>query len=352
MSVSFPTVASPPLVSALLRAQPEDFVVSEELGFPLTGSGEHVWLRVRKRGLNTDQVAGHLARCAGLSRRDVSYSGMKDRHAVTEQWFSAWLPRTKLADWQEGMPEGVEVIEATRHSRKLQRGTHRSNRFIITLRECAGDAALVEQRLAEIARGGVPNYFGEQRFGRDGDNVAHAGAMFAGTEVVTDKHRRGIYLSAARSFLFNQVLARRVSDGSWNRILPGEALMLDGKNSFFPMDATDSTLLERLERHDIHPSGPLWGEGELPSRGEARVLEEGVVSEHRPLADGLAAAGLRQERRALRLIPAGFSHQWLDPATLRLEFSLARGCYATAVLREVANYRNVAGLSGAADSGD
>ncbi|MEK7734788.1 MAG: tRNA pseudouridine(13) synthase TruD [Pseudomonadota bacterium] len=352
MSVSFPTVASPSLVSALLRAQPEDFVVSEELGFPLTGSGEHVWLRVRKRGLNTDQVAGHLARCAGLSRRDVSYSGMKDRHAVTEQWFSAWLPRTEVADWQGGMPEGVEVLEATRHSRKLQRGAHRSNRFIITLRECAGDAALTEQRLAEIARGGVPNYFGEQRFGRDGDNVVHAEAMFTGQEEVRDKHRRGIYLSAARSYLFNQVLARRVIDGNWNRILPGEALMLDGKNSFFLMDATDSTLQERLERRDIHPSGPLWGEGELPSRGEARALEEGIVSEHRPLADGLAAAGLRQERRALRLIPAGLSHQWLDPATLRLEFSLPRGCYATTVLREVANYRNAAGQSGAGDSGD
>ena len=146
--------------------------------------------------------------------------------------------------------------------------------------------------------------------------------------------------------------------------------MLDGKNSYFIADGikaraagqgrpdcgfadeTDDTLCERLERHDIHPSGPLWGEGELPSRGEARALEEGIVSEHRPLADGLAAAGLRQERRALRLIPAGLSHQWLDPATLRLEFSLARGCYATTVLREVANYRNAAGQSGAGDSGD
>lgn len=128
--------------------------------------------------------------------------------------------------------------------------------------------------------------------------------------------------------------------------------MLDGKNSFFVADEMDAVLLERLERHDIHPSGPLWGEGELPSRGETRALEEGVVAEHPPLADGLAAAGLRQERRALRLIPAGLSHQWLDPATLRLEFSLSRGCYATTVLREVANYRNAAGQSGAGDSGD
>jgi len=352
MPVSFPTVASPPLVSASLRSQPEDFMVSEELGFPLTGSGEHVWLRVRKRGLNTDQVAGHVARRAGVSRRNVSYSGMKDRHAVTEQWFSVWLPRTAVVNWQDGMPEGVEVVEATRHSRKLQRGAHRSNRFIITLRECAGDAASAEQRLADISRDGVPNYFGEQRFGRDGENVTHAEAMLAGREDVDDRHRRGIYLSAARSFLFNAVLARRVTDGSWNRILPGEVLMLDGKNSFFEADQIDGVLLERLDRHDIHPSGPLWGEGELPSRGEVSALEEGVVAEHRPLADGLAAAGLRQERRALRLIPAGLSPQWLDPATLRLEFSLARGCYATSVLRELANYRNAAGQSGAGDSGD
>lgn len=352
MIVSFPTVAPPPLVSASLRTRPEDFMVSEELGFPLAGSGEHVWLRVRKRGLNTDQVAGHLARQAGVSRRNVSYSGMKDRHAVTEQWFSIWLPRTTVANWQDGMPAGVEVVEHGRHSRKLQRGTHRANRFMITLRECVGETVSVEQQLAKIGRDGVPNYFGEQRFGRDGENVARAEAMFTGQEEVRDKHRRGIYLSASRSFLFNLVLARRVTDGSWNRILPGEALMLDGKNSFFPMDATDSTLQERLDRHDIHPSGPLWGEGELPSRGEAREMEEGVVAGHRALADGLAAAGLRQERRALRLFPAGLAHQWLDPTILKLEFSLPRGCYATAVLRELANYQNAAGLSGPVDSGD
>lgn len=369
-TVPFPTVASPPLTHALLRAQPEDFQVGEDLGFPLTGSGEHVWLRVRKRGFNTDQVAGLLARQAGLSRRNVSYSGMKDRHAVTEQWFSIWLPRTTVANWQDGMPEGVEVVEHGRHSRKLQRGTHRSNRFMITLRECVGEAASVEQRLAEIGRDGVPNYFGEQRFGRDGENVARAEAMFTGQEAVHDKHRRGIYLSAARSFLFNLVLARRVTNGSWNRLLPGEAVMLDGKNSFFVdgsetraarqgcrdggfvTDDVDAALLERLNRHDIHPSGPLWGEGELPSRGEARALEEGVVAGHRALADGLAAAGLRQERRALRLFPAGLAHRWLDPTTLKLEFSLPRGCYATAVLCELANYQNAAGLSGPVDSGD
>lgn len=345
-------------------------MVSEELGFPLAGSGEHVWLRIRKRGLNTDQVAGHVARRAGVSRRNVSYSGMKDRHAVTEQWFSIWLPRTVIDDWQDGMPDGVEVMEHGRHSRKLHRGTHRSNRFMITLRECAGEAAAVEQRLAEIGRDGVPNYFGEQRFGRDGTNVTHAEAMLAGQEVVHDRHRRGIYLSAARSWLFNLVLARRVTDGSWNRILPGEALMLDGKNSFFvdgsearaarqgchdggfTTDEIDDTLRERLERRDIHPSGPLWGEGEMPSRGEARALETEVVAAHKTLADGLAAAGLRQERRALRLFPAGLAHQWLDATTLKLEFSLPRGCFATTVLRELANYRNAAGLSGPVDSGD
>jgi len=348
MFAPLPTVAPPPLTSAPLRELPEDFVVTEELGFPLTGAGEHVWLRVRKRGLNTDQVAGHLARHAGLSRRHVSYSGMKDRHAVTEQWFSIWLPRSEVADWQGGMPENVHVLESNRHLRKLQRGTHRANRFKIRLRECTGDVSPVGQRLDEIGRHGVPNYFGEQRFGRAGDNVARAERMFAGQEAVREKHRRGIYLSAARSYLFNQVLARRVTDSNWNRILPGEVLILDGKNSFFTVDEINNVMLERLEKHDVHPSGPLWGEGELPCCGDVRELEEAVVAEYRILADGLAAAGLRQERRALRLVPAGLTHRWLDPDTLQLEFSLPRGCYATALLREVANYRNVAGPPGVA----
>jgi tRNA pseudouridine13 synthase len=325
-----------------IRAVPEDFRVEEMLDFPLSGAGEHLWLHLRKRGLNTEFLARQLARIAGVPVRAVGYAGLKDRHAVTTQWFSVQLPGRELSDWQGRLPEGVELVEAMRHARKLQRGALAGNRFTIRVRDCAGDRSALAQRLDEIARHGVPNYFGEQRFGRDAANVAHARAMFAGTEAVNDRHRRGLYLSAARSFLFNAVLARRVIDGSWWRLLDGEAVMLAGSRSFFVAEQIDDTLRERLARQDVLPSGPLWGRDEPPTRGAVRAVEEAVAAEHADLARGLAAEGLRQERRALRLLPQEFATRWLDDTTCELCFALPAGSYATTLLRELVDYRDAA----------
>jgi tRNA pseudouridine13 synthase len=335
----WPRTGSAPLAAARLRAAPEDFVVEEDMPFVLSGTGEHLWVRVRKRGFNTDQVAKHLARVAGVKPRDVGYAGMKDRHAVTVQWYSIQMPgRPDDPDWRTGLPEGVTVLEAKRHSRKLKTGALEGNRFEITLRACVGDRAACDRRMDEIRAAGVPNYFGEQRFGRGAENLERARAMFAGTFDVKERYLRGIYLSAARSLLFNDVLARRLADGSWQTGLPGEAFALDGSRSFFIADELDATIQERLARHDIHPSGPLWGRGELPSRGAAKVLESEVVSVHPALADGLAAAGLEQERRPLRVVPRELSAEWIDATTLKLSFALPPGAYATAVLRELADY--------------
>ncbi len=336
---AWPRTAAP-AIRALLRARPEDFEVEEQLPFNLAGEGEHVWLKIRKRGVNTDRVAQALARAAGVPRRAVGYAGMKDRHAVAVQWFSVHLPGREAPSW-DGLGTGIEVFETVRHSRKLQVGALSGNRFGITLRECAGDRDGLLPRIEEIHHRGVPNYFGEQRFGRDSANVERARAMFAG-EVIRDRHLRGIYLSAARAFLFNEVLARRVADGTWNTPLDGEAFILDGSRSFFFDDGTDATLPQRLAQGDIHPSGPLWGKGEPPTRGVARALEEEIAARHSELAAGLAQADLRQERRALRVIPRELAADWLDAATLQLRFALPPGSYATAVLRELADYRDVA----------
>ncbi len=335
--LSWPRTAPPPLTRAVLRAMPEDFLVEELMPFVPEGAGEHLWLKVQKRGFDTEQVAKQLARRAQIARRNVGYAGMKDRQAITVQWFSLHLPGRGDPDFS-GLPPGVEIREAVRHTRKLKTGALGGNRFVLVLRDCIGDRAAVTRRVEEIRVRGVPNYFGEQRFGRDGDNINHAQAMFAGTESPRDRKLRGIYLSAARSLLFNAVLARRVADGSWERLLAGEAVMLDGRRSFFVPESHEEDFPWRLAAGDIHPSGPLWGRGDPPSRGAVRDLELAVAGEYPELVHGLAQAGLEQERRALRVIPRDLAVDWLDAATLRIGFSLPPGSYATVLVRELAVY--------------
>ncbi len=337
-SVDWPRTA-PPLASGILRVTPEDFVVTEVLTIPLSGSGEHVWLKVRKRGWNTDRVAQQLARAAGVPRRDVSYAGLKDRNAVTTQWFSVQLPGRDAPVWAEILPPEIEILESVRHGRKLQTGALAGNSFDIVLRECSGDRAALARRAQDISARGVPNYFGEQRFGHNGANVERALAMFAGKFNTRDRHLRGIYLSAARAFLFNQVLAQRVRQATWDQGLEGEAFVLHGSHSFFAAAGVDDTLVARLKSGDIHPSGPLWGRGEPLTGSLVRFLEDAIVARDSALAQGLEAAGLRQERRALRLLPQELTLQWLDESALRIAFQLPAGCYATTLLRELVDYR-------------
>lgn len=272
-----------------------------------------------------------------MRARDIGYCGLKDRNAVTTQWFSVWLPGKPNPDWSSIEDESFQVIEQSRHLRKLQRGALQGNRFKIILRDVRGVQTEVEQRLNLVKEQGVPNYFGEQRFGRDGGNISSARSMFEGNKV-KDRHLRGLFLSAARSFLFNEVLATRVSAGNWNKILPGEAVMLAGSRSFFICNDVNEKIVERLEQDDIHPSGPLWGRGKSPAQGEAARLEATIMASHSLFCDGLEKAGLKQERRTLRLLVNDLSWVWLqekEELNLQLNFSLPAGAYATALIREV-----------------
>ena len=330
----WPRVMPPPLTAATLRSIPEDFLVEELIPYIPSGAGEHLWVRVRKRGLNTEEVAKQLARLAGITRRDVGYAGMKDRHAVTVQWFSLYLPGRADPVWGP-LPEGIQILESIRHSRKLKIGALSGNRFVIVLRDCQGEHAVTLRRIEEISVLGVPNYFGEQRFGHSGDNIAAARAMFSGNLRTRDRKLGGIYLSAARSFLFNEVLALRVSATSWNQALPGDALNLNGSRSYFVPEIIDETIQRRMSEGDVHPTGPLWGRGELPTQANVREMEVAVAAEHAELAHGLERAGLEQERRALRLFPKDLGVQWLDAQSLQLTFILPPGSYATVLLREV-----------------
>src|SRR5512139_1033712 len=325
-----------PSTTGVMRALPEDFAVEEVLGFEPDGEGEHVLIHIRKRNANTEWVARQLARFAGVKPMDISYAGMKDRNAVTTQWFSIGLAGKPEPDWKLIENEDIQVLHAARHRRKLRRGALKGNRFRLHITKLSGDLAGLEERLQCVARDGVPNYFGEQRFGFNHDNLRRADALFRGEFRERDRHKRGIYLSAARSYLFNEVLSRRVGDGTWNVPLPGEALMLAGTHSFFVADEIDATILARIEEGDIHPSGPLWGRGDLASQSDARELEQEVLAAHGDWCTALEKEGLEQERRALRLPVQDLS--WIigaEQEVLTLSFMLDAGSYATTVLREV-----------------
>lgn len=334
-----------PALRARMRSVPEDFIVEEIDAFPASGAGEHLLLTVRKRGMNTGFAAKTIAQWAGVAESAIGYAGMKDRHALTTQRFSVWLPKKVAPDLEALQREDLEPLDAHWHSRKLPRGAHAGNRFVLTLREVDGERDAIETRLAAIAARGVPNYFGEQRFGRGGDNIAKALAMFAGRRVGRDE--RGFLLSAARAELFNRALSARVADGSWDTPREGEVWMLDGSRSVFGPEPWNATLAERLARFDIHPSGPLWGRGELRSVDAAREIELAALADDSALAlrNGLERAGLQQERRALRLQAQDLAWDWADARTLCLRFALPPGGYATAVLRELGVCEGAAGES-------
>ena len=295
-------------VAGVLRTVPEDFEVTETLAFEPSGAGEHLYLFVEKRAITTGEAHRRLAAVFGVPRSDVSYAGMKDRHAVARQWFSVRRPRDEV---DAPGPE-LLILRRVRHPRKLRRGELRSNRFRIRVRAVAGD---VEPHLRRVVRHGVPNYFGSQRFGVDGGNVAAARQWARADRPRLPRFTRGLYLSSLRSFLFNEVLGRRVADGTWDTALDGEALV------------------------EGAPSGPLWGRGIPSSRDAARELESATAGAFPDIVDALEHVGLRQERRLLGVLPTEVSWS-LDGDILTVECVLPKGAYATSVLREVGTFRD------------
>lgn len=321
------------VLTARLRVEVEDFQVDEDLGFEPSDEGEQLFLQIEKRGANTAWVADQLASWAGVARHAVSYAGLKDRHAVTRQAFTIHLPGRESPPLDTLAIDGVTVLSQTRHRRKLPRGALRGNRFRLLLRDVVGARDLIEQRLTAIRDHGVPNAFGEQRFGRGGDNVEAARAMFAGKRVRRDQ--RSMLLSAVRAELFNRVLSARVADGSWNTGLDGEVWMLDGRHSVFGPEALDDTLRQRAVGGDIHPTGPMWGRGRSMPDGEALQRERAALAGSDELCDGLEKAGLKQERRALRVMAGNLAWTWPEDDQLSLGFRLPAGSYATALLAQL-----------------
>jgi tRNA pseudouridine13 synthase len=302
--------------SATLKRLNEDFIVTELPLQPPSGEGEHIWLDVEKNGANTAFVAQRLAEAANVHERDVGYAGLKDRYAITRQWFSIYLPNSKVRGETPDLtclqhPE-FRVLSQSRHVKKLRPGDLRGNRFRIVLRDVDGDRDAMEAHLEAVASHGVPNYFGAQRFGFEGGNVTQGLAMLAREIRVRNPKKKGLYLSAVRSFVFNEVLALRIQQGLWGRTLSGDVMDEAGR-----------------------PTGPLWGRGRVTATEEAEALERAVAERHAVLCDGMEHAGLDQERRALVASPVNMSWEWPQANQLVLTFSLPAGSYATCVLNEI-----------------
>ena len=327
-----------PLGNGVMRATPEDFQVDEILGFAAGGEGPHALLHVRKRGANTEWVARELARAVGVKPFEVGFAGLKDRNAVTTQYFT--VPRGKRAaeEFTGLAGEGYEVLAAAAHQRKLPRGALEGNRFAITVRGLTCDPAELELRMQRLATGGAPNYFGEQRFGREAGNLEQVLRVAQQIETRSRERRRrddaGFMLSAARSLIFNAILAERVAQGTWNRLASGDVANLDGRGSVFAVDQVDAELERRCAALDVHPTAPLAGAGQSLATANVLALEDAVAAQYPEALSVIHAEGMKSERRALRIRVRELTHEYAGD-TLRLRFALSAGSFATTVLREI-----------------
>ena len=326
-----------PAACGRLKTVPEDFKVREDLGFAPCGEGEHILLYIRKRGQNTQWIARELARVAGVTQREVTWAGLKDRHAVTEQWFGVHLPGKAEPNFSSLENNDVQILARGRHNKKLKIGALKGNWFELVVNDLViDDEAAFERRLIAIQERGVPNYYGDQRFGHHFGNIDQARALFNGRKI-KDRNKRSMYLSAARSYLFNLAASQRLSAGFGEQLMAGDCLMLAGTQSFFTLNddnPLDEALQARFDSGDVRLSAPLWGRGRLPSIEAAADLELAALSEQADLCAGLENQGLKQERRPLLLKPQQMSWQ-REGERLQLSFWLPAGSYATSVVREL-----------------
>ncbi|MBV32132.1 MAG: tRNA pseudouridine synthase D [Porticoccaceae bacterium] len=297
----------PCLGKARMKASMMDFCVDEILGFEFSGSGEHLIVNIRKYGQNSRWIAARLAELSGIEEKHVGYCGLKDRFAVTSQWYSLYLPNRCLNIADLSHPD-FEVLSLKRHSKKLRRGMHAGNSFKILITDISAPQGKLEQRLKMINRFGFPNYFAQQRFGFNGGNLLEAERLINSARLRGNSKGQGLFLSAARSWLFNLVLARHITNYH------------DGV--VFPLDET----------------GPLWGRGRSkPNQGVALVEREALI-DWPGWKNALEHTGLTQDRRKLFMHADGLKFNFLDSCQLKLEFNLPKGVYATALLRELVEF--------------
>lgn len=335
-----------PQSSGLLKANPEDFLVVEDLGFEPDGEGEHILVRILKNGCNTRFVADALAKFLKIHAREVSFAGQKDKHAVTEQWLCARVPGKEMPDLTQFQLEGCQVLEYARHKRKLRLGALKGNQFTLVLREVKGRDD-VEARLQAIVERGVPNYFGAQRFGIGGSNLLGALRWAESGAPVRDRNKRSFWLSAARSALFNQIVSERLKKPDFNQVVDGDALQLSGRGSWFVASVEEqATLQARVDAHELMITAALPGSGDWGTQRDALEFEKAVLAEEIALQSLLEREKVEAARRAMLLYPQQMSWNWWDDVTVELRFWLPAGSFATSVVRELINttgdYANIA----------
>ena len=335
MSERWPQLLGPPPARALLRVAAEDFRVEEIPAYPTSGQGEHLFIEIEKVDLTTEQVVRALADQLGIKPASIGAAGRKDKHAITRQWLS--LPASAQAALERFERAGVQVLQVDRHANKLKTGHLKGNRFQIRLRGIDRAVhALLEKRLDALGRGGVPNYFGPQRFGIGGRNEADGIAILNGRGKRADRNSLRFLLSAVQSALFNDVLANRIRAGLFERVLEGDILVKAETGGRF--HCQDPALDQpRADRFEIHPTGPMFGPKMKAPLGQVAQAEQEVLA-----ASGLEAKAFsrfakltRGARRSLRVMPQDLSHR-LEADWLELSFVLSAGSYATAVIAELA----------------
>lgn len=314
------------------RVEPEDFVVDELPAYPPSGEGEHLFVKVEKRNLPTPEAAKLLARHLGLPPGEVSWAGLKDTRAVTTQWLS--LPARKAVGLEGFSHPQLRVLESARHRNKLKGGHLQGNRFRLRVRGVA-DAGAARASFEALARLGVPNAFGEQRFGRAGDNAARGRALLLGQARVKDRFERKLLLSAYQSSLFNRLLVARLEAGTLGRVLEGDVLKKHASGGEFV--CTDAAVDQpRADAFELSPTGPMFGPemtqaSGAPGEAEAQVLaDEGLT-----LAGFAAGRGETLGARRHYRVPLGEPSFEQDGADLWLRFTLPKGSYATVVLDEL-----------------
>ncbi len=323
-----------PVATGKLKQLPEHFIVREVLGFTFTGKGEHLMVKIRKTGENTKYVANELAKFCGVKSKDISWAGLKDRHAITEQWLSVHLPKSdhlKFALFEATHP-GVEILEMTRHNKKLRPGDLLGNSFQLMATEVT-DMDDVLSRLEKVKVSGVPNYFGSQRFGHEGNNVTEARRWGRENVRTRDNTKRSFYLSAARSWIFNHIVSQRITEGYFTQPVDGD-ILLDQNGRTVNKNVTSEENIQKVQNGDWSISAALAGDNQLPTSETALTLEQPQLDAEPDLMALIRGNRMRHERRAIELHPENLSWS-AEGDTLTLNFSLTSGSFATVIMREL-----------------